>query len=204
MCNSLQPQGLQHTRLPCPSSTCRACWNSWWCHPTISFSVIPFSSSLQSFRASGSFPMSQFFAPGGQSIGASTSSSVLPMNIQNWFLLRLTGWISLQPKGFSRVFSNTTDQKHQFFGFWIHSWKPSILLKSYILNICKLKFRQLRGTRAIFKPNLTYSLYATLGYPASPPSITYSHNPETDSSQSVSWYYCHSFALPCHLLGNEN
>ena len=94
---------------------------SQWCHPTISysvipFSVIPFSSCLQSFPASRSFPMSQFFTSGGQSTGASVSASVLPMNIQCWFPLGLTGWISLQSKGLSRVFSNTTVQKHQFFG----------------------------------------------------------------------------------------
>ena len=87
-----------------------------WCHPTISSSVIPFSSHLQSFPASGSFPMSLFFASGGQSTGVSASASVLPMNIQDWFPLGWTGWISLKSKGLSRVFSNTTDQKHQFFG----------------------------------------------------------------------------------------
>ena len=111
---------LQHTRLPRPSPTPRACSNSWpsirWCHPTISFSVIPFSSCLQSFPASGSFPMSQFFTSGGQNIGVSASASVLPMNIQDWFPLGWTGWIPLQSKGLSRVFSNTTVQKHQFFG----------------------------------------------------------------------------------------
>ena len=119
MSNSLQPHGLQNARLPCPSPTPRACSNScpssWWCHPTISSSVIPFSSCLQSFPASESFPMSQFFALGGQSIGVSASASVLPMNIQDWFPLGLTGLISLQSKRLSRVFSNTTVQKHQFF-----------------------------------------------------------------------------------------
>ena len=98
--DSLQPHGLQHTRLPCPSPTPGACSNScpssWWCHPTISSSVIPFSSCLQSFSASGSFPVSQLFAPGGQSIGVSASASVLPMDIQDWFPLGWTGWISLQ------------------------------------------------------------------------------------------------------------
>ena len=88
---------------------------SWWCHPTISSSVIPFSSHLQSFPASGTFPMSQFFASGGQSIRVSASASVLPMNTQDWFPLGWTGWISLQSKGLSRVFSNTIVQKHQFF-----------------------------------------------------------------------------------------
>ena len=116
---SLQPHGLQYTRLPRPSSTPRASSNSCplsqWCHPTISSSVIPFS-RLQSFPASGSFQMSQFFTSGGQSIGVSASASVLPMNIQDWFPIGLTGWFSLQSKGLSRVFSNTTVQKHQFFG----------------------------------------------------------------------------------------
>ena len=118
--HSLRPHGRQHTRLPCPSPTPRvysnSCPLSQWCHPTISSSVIPFSSHLQSFPASGSFQMSQLFASGGQSIGVSASASVLPMNIQNWFPLGWTGWISLQSKGFSRVFSNTIVKKHQFFG----------------------------------------------------------------------------------------
>ena len=91
------------------------CWVGR-CHPTISFSVIPFSSCPQSFPASGAFPMSQFFISGGQSIGVSASASVLPMNIQDWFPLRWAGWVSLQSKGLSRVFSNTAVQKHQFFG----------------------------------------------------------------------------------------
>ena len=100
---SLRPHGLQHVRLPCPSPTPGACSNSWWYHPIISSSVNPFS-CLQSFPASGSFPMSQFFISGGQSIGVSASASVLPMNIQGWFPLGLTGWISLQAKGLLRVF----------------------------------------------------------------------------------------------------
>ena len=118
MSDSLQTHGLQHARLPCPSPTPRACSNScplsWWCHPTISSSVVHFS-CLQSFPASGSFQMSPFFPSGGQSIGVSASALVLPMNIQDWFPLGWTGWISLQSKGLSRVF-NTTVQKHQFFG----------------------------------------------------------------------------------------
>ena len=106
--NSLQSNGLQHARLLCPSTTSWACSNScllsrwWWCHPTISYSVIPFSSYLQSLPASGSLPMSQFFTSGGQRIGASASGSVLPMNIQGWFPSGLTGLISLQPKGVSK------------------------------------------------------------------------------------------------------
>ena len=104
-------------RLPLPSPIPGVYWLMpicWWCHPTISFSVIPFSSCLQSFPASGSFLMSHFFTSGGQSIGVSASASVLPMNIQGWFPLGWTGWMSLQSKGLSRVFSNTTVQKHQF------------------------------------------------------------------------------------------
>ena len=117
MSDSLQPHRLQHARPPCPSPTPgvypNSCPLSWWCRPTISSSVIPFSFCPQSFPASGSFP-SQFFASGGQSIGASASASVLPMDIQDWFSLGWTGWISLQSKGLSRVLSNTTVQKHQF------------------------------------------------------------------------------------------
>ena len=118
--DSMQSHGLQHARLPCPSLTPGACSNScplsWWCHPTISSSVVPFSPCLQSFPASGPFQMSQFFISGGQSSGVSALASVLPMNIQDWLPLGWTGWISLQSKGLSRVFSNTTVQKHQFFG----------------------------------------------------------------------------------------
>ena len=119
MSNSLRPHGLQYDRLTCASQTPRACSNSWpwsrWCHPTSSSSLVPFSSCLQSLPESGSFPMSQFFTTGGQSIGASASASVLAVNIQDWFSLRWTGLISLQSKGLSKVFSNTTVQKHQMF-----------------------------------------------------------------------------------------
>ena len=119
MSDSLWLHGLQHTRPPCPSPIPRACSDSCpssqWCHPTISSSVIPFSSWLPSFPASGSFPMSQFFASGGQSIGVSASASVLPMNIKDWFPLGWAGWISLQSKGLLRVFSNIMVQKCQFF-----------------------------------------------------------------------------------------
>ena len=118
MSDSLKPHGLQHTRLPCTSPTPRACLNSCpssqWCHPTISLSVVPFSSCLQSFPVSGSFPMSQFFTSGGQSIGVSASGSVLPMHIHDWFPLGLTGWIFLQSKGLSRDFSNTPIVKSAF------------------------------------------------------------------------------------------
>ena len=121
--------GLHHGRLPCPSPSPRACSNSCplsrWCHPTVSSSVAPFSCP-QSLPASGRvFPVSWLFASGGQSIGASALASVLPMNIQGWFLLGCTGWISLQSKGLSRVFSNTTVQKHQFFDPQPSLWSSS-------------------------------------------------------------------------------
>ena len=119
MSNSLRLHEPQHARPPCPSPTPRVYPNScplrWWCHLTISSSVLPFSSCLQSFPTSGSFQMSQLFMSGGQNFGVSASASVLPVNTQGWFPLGWTGWISLQSKGLSRVFSNTTVQKHQFF-----------------------------------------------------------------------------------------
>ena len=120
MSNTLQPHGLQHASFPCPSAApgaySNSCPSSQWCNPTISPSVIPFSSCPQSFTAPGSFPMSQFFTSGGQNIRISASTSVLPMTIQDWFPLEWIGWISLLSKGLSRVFSNTTVQKHQFTG----------------------------------------------------------------------------------------
>ena len=118
LCLTLVTHGLQHSGPPCPSPTLGPCANScplsWWHHPTISSSVIPFSSCLQSFPATESFLMSHFFASGGQNIGASPSTSVLSMNIQDWFPLGWTGWISLLSKGLSQVFSNATVEKHEF------------------------------------------------------------------------------------------
>ena len=147
------------TRLPCPSPTPRvysnSCPLSRWCHPTISSSDIPFSSCLQSFPKSGSFPRSQFFISGGQSIGVSASGSVLPMNIQDWFPLGLTGLISLLSKWLWRVFSSTTVQKHQFFGaqlsLWsnsqIHTWlleKPQLLIiRTFVGKVMSLLFNML-------------------------------------------------------------
>ena len=119
VCDSVWPNGLQHARPPCtswtPGDLPNSCPFSRWCHPTTSSSVLPFSSCPQYFQASGSFQMSQLFASGGQSIGISASSSVLPMNTQDWSPLGWTGWISLQFKGLSRVFCNKTDQKQKFF-----------------------------------------------------------------------------------------
>ena len=132
--DSLRPHGLQHARPPCPSPTPGACSNSCplsqWCHPTTS-SFVPFSSCLQPLSASGSFPMSQFFASSGQSIGASASASVLLMNIQDWFPLEWTS-IILQSKGLSRVFSNTTVQKHQFFDAQPSLWFNSLIPHPYM------------------------------------------------------------------------
>ena len=127
--NSLRPHESHHTRLPCPSQTpgvySNSCPSSRWCHPAILSSIVPFSSCPQSLPASGSFSTSQFFTWGGQSIGVSASASVLPMNTQDWSPLGWTGWISLQPKGLSRVFSNTTVQKHQFFSTQLSSQSNS-------------------------------------------------------------------------------
>ena len=146
MSYSLWPHGLQHARLLCPSPSPRVCSNpyllSWWCHPTISSSVVPFSSCPQFFPASGSFPVSWLFASGGQSIGASASASGLTMNILGWFPLGLTGLIS-QSKGFSRVFSKTV-QKHQFFGTreLDHSFGKTIALtiRTYVGKVMSLLF----------------------------------------------------------------
>ena len=139
--DSLWPHESQHARPPCPSPTPGVHPDlrptSQWCHPAISSSVVPFSSFPQCLPASGSFPMNQLFAGGGQSIGVSALASVLPMNTQDWSPLEWIGWISLQSKGLSRVFSNTTVQKHQFFraqlssqfNSHIHTWlleKPSL------------------------------------------------------------------------------
>ena len=140
MTDALQPHGLQHDRLPYPSPTPGAYANSspssQWCHPTISSFVIPFYSCLQSFPASGSFPMSQFFASGGLNIGVSASASVLPTNIQDWFPLGLTDLISLQSKGFSRVFSNTTVQNIN----WMCLFYENSLSFKLVHLFCMLEF----------------------------------------------------------------
>ena len=156
--DSLWPHGLQRARLPCSSPTPGTCSNSCpssqWCHPTISSSVVPFSSCLQSFPASESLPMSQFFTSGGQSIGISASASVLPMNIQDWFPLGLTGWISLQESS-SRAFSNTTLQKQwmlpcsaffivQLSHPYMTTGKPLVLTRrTFVSKIMSLLFNML-------------------------------------------------------------
>ena len=145
-------------RLSHPSATPRiysnSCPSSQWCHPAISSSVIPFSSCLQSFPASGSFPVSQHFTSGGQSIGVSASTSVFPMSLQDWSPLGWTGWISLQSKGLSRVFSNTTVQKHQILrsqpSLWsnshIHTWllkKPQLWRQTFVSKVMSLLYNTL-------------------------------------------------------------
>ena len=181
MSDSLRPHESQHTRPPCPSPTpgvhSDSCPSSPWCHPAISSSVIPFSSCPQSLPASRSFPMSQLFAWGGQSIGVSASASVLPMNTQDWSALGWTGRISLQSKGFSKVLSNTTVQKHQFFGAQpssqsnshIHTWpletvSDFIFLGSKITAdgdcIHEIKRRLLTGRKVMTK--IEYSKAETL------------------------------------------
>ena len=169
---------IQHARPPCPSPTLRACSYSCpltqWCHPTISSSVVSFSSCPESFPASASFQMSQFFASGSQSIGASTSASVLPMNTKNWCPLGWTGWISLQSKGLSRVFSNTTVQKHQFFGtqlsLWsnshIHTWllEKTIALTrwTFVSKVIALLFNMLSRLVIAFLPRSKHLLISWL------------------------------------------
>ena len=147
MSDSLRPHGLQHTRPPCPSPTPGIYSNSHssWrhCHPTISYYVIPFSFCLQSFTASGSFPVRQFFPSGGQSIGVSASASVLPMNTQDWFPLGWTGWTALQSKGLSRVFSRITVQKHQFFSAQLSLW-------SKLSHPCRTTGKTIALTRRTF------------------------------------------------------
>ena len=140
MSDSLWPHESQHARPPCPSPTPgvhpNPCPLSQWCNLTISSCVVPFSSCLQSFPASGYFPMSQLFTTGGQSIGVSASASVLPMNTQDWSTLGWTDWISLQSKGLSSVFSNNTVQKHQFFGAQL-SYNPTVAIAISFFMKCK-------------------------------------------------------------------
>ena len=174
MSNSLQPHEMQHTRPPCPSPTPRVHSNSCplcqRCYPTIPSSAIPFSSCPQSFPASGSFQASQLFTSGGQNIGVSASTSVLPMNIQDWFPLGWTGWISLQSKGLSRVFSNTTVQKHQFFwhsAFFIvqlsHPYMNtgktiSFTQRTFVSKVMSLLFNILSRLVITFLPRSKYLL----------------------------------------------
>ena len=176
MSNSLRYHGLQHTRLPCPSlspgARSNSCPLSQWCHPTISSSITPFSSCPQTFSSSRSFPMNQLFASGGQSTGASASASVLPMNIQDWFPLRLTGLILLS-KELSRVFSSATVQKHQFFGsqpsLWsnshIHTWlleKIALTIQTFAGKVISLLFNTLSRSVIAFLPRSKHLLISWL------------------------------------------
>ena len=180
MSDSLWPHELQHARPPCPSPTPgvypNSCPLSRWCHPAISSSVAPFSSCPQSFPASGSFPMSQLFSSGGQNIGVSASASVLPMNTQDSSLLGWTGWISLQSKGLSRVFSNTTVQKHQFDSafFTIQlshpyrtTWKTIALTRwTFVGKIMSLLFNMLTRLVITFLPRSKHLFISWLQSPS--------------------------------------
>ena len=172
---------MHHAKLPCPSVSPRVCSNSytlsWWCHPNSSSSVAPFSSCPQSFPASGSFPMSQFFTSGGWSIGASASISVLLMDIQGWFPLGLTDLISLQSKGLSKVFSNTTVQKHQFFGTQpsygltltsVHDYRKTIALtiQTFVRKVIFLLFNMLSRFVIAFLPRSKHLLILWLQSPS--------------------------------------
>ena len=200
---SLQPHGLQHTRPPCPSPTPRvysnSCLSCQWCHPTISSSVVPFSSHLQSFPTSESFPMSQFFASVGQSIGVSASASVLPMNIQDWSPLGWTGWISLKSKGLSRVFSNTTVQKHQFFSTQLslivqlsHPYMTTgktiaLTRRTFVGKVMFLLFNMLSRLVTTFLPRSKHLL------------ISWLQSPSAMILNTSKIKVCHSFQFP-HLF----
>ena len=189
MSDSLRPHGLRHARLPCPSPTPGVYWNSCtssqWCHPTVSSSVVPFSSCLQSFPASGSFQISHFFTSGEQSIGVSASASVLPMNIQDWFPLGWTGWISLQSKGLSRVFlsnSKTSILWRSAF-FIVHLSHPymttgktiALTRQTFVGKVMSLLFNMWSGLVITFLPRSTLLLISWLQSPSAvvlePPQI---------------------------------
>ena len=212
-CNSLTPHGLQDTKLPCPSPNPGAwsdsCPSSWWCHPTISCSVIPFSFHLQSFPASGSFPVSQFFASGGQSIGASASASVFPMNIQDWFPLGWTGWITLQSKGLYGVFSNITVQKHQFFGSQLSLWSNSypymttgktiaLTIWTFVGKVMSLLFNILSRFVIAFLPRSKRLLISCLPSPSA--VILETKKIKSVTVSIVSPYLCHKVMGPDAMI----
>ena len=214
----LWPHGLQHARLPCPSPTPGDCSNScplsWWCHPPLSSSVVPFSSCLRSFPASGSFPTNQFFASGGQSTGTLASVSVLLMNIQDWFSLGLTDWISLQSKGLSRIFSNITVQKtpvlqhSAFFMFrlshlYMTTGKTIVLtIWTFVGKVMSLLFHMLSRLVTVFLPRIKHLLISWL---QSPSAVIL----ETKKIKSVT-VHCFPIYLPwsdgigCHDLSFLN
>ena len=207
MSDSLRPHGPQRIRLPCPSPTPTAFPNSYplspWCHPTISSSVVPFSSCLQSFLASGFFPMSQLFTTGVLRMETSASVSVLPMNIQDWFPLGLTGWISLQSKGLSRVFSNTIVQKHQFFGDQLSLWSNShtctwtsgktiaLIRQTFVGKVMPLIFNMLSSFGIASLPRNKHLL---ISWPQSPSAVIL--EPKKIKSLTVS----STFPSICHEL----
>ena len=203
MSDSLWPHGLQHARPPCPSPTpgaySHSCPSTRWCHPTISSSVLPFSSRLHSFPTSGSLPVSRFFPSGGQSFGVSASASVLPMNIQGWSPLGWTLWISLQSKGLSGVFCNTTVQKHQFFWlsifFIVQSTHPYMTIGNKIIALTKqnfvgkvmsLLFNMLSRLVIAFLPRSKCLLISWL---QSPSAVI------LEPPQNKFWHYFHCFPI---------
>ena len=216
MSDFLWPHESQHARPPCPSQTSgvysNPCPSSWWCHPTISSSVVPFSSCPQSLPASGLFPMSQLFAWGGQSIGVSASASVLPMNTQDWSPLGWTGWISLQSKGLSRVFSSTTVQKHQFFGthafFTVQLSQPymttgktiALTRWTFVSKVMFLLFNMLSSFVITFLPRSKCLLISWLQSPSAvivePPKNKVSH-----CFHCLPVYFPWSDGTRCHDLG---
>ena len=204
-CHALCPHELQHVRFSYPSPAPRVCSNSctlsWWCHPTILSFVVPFSSCFQSFPTSGSFPMSQFFTSSGQSIGASALASVLPMNIQGWFPLGWTGWISLLCKGLSRVFSNTTVQMYPFFGTQLSSQSTLTSIHDYWKNHnfdkdlpLSLLFNMLSRLVIAFLPRSKHLLISRLQVPSvvilEPPKIKF------PTVSIISPFICHEVMGP--------
>ena len=214
MSDSLWPHGLQHTRLPHPSPSLRACSNSCplsqWCYPTVSSSVVPFSSCFKSFPASGSFLMSQLVASGGQSIGVSASASVLPMNIQDWFPLGLIDLISLQSKGLSRDFSNTTVQKHQFVGTQPSLWSnfhnhmtpgktTALTRRTFVGKVMSLLFNMLSRLVIAFLPRSKHLLISWLQSPSA--VILEPKKIKSVTVSIVSPSICHgSDGTGCHCL----
>ena len=211
--DSLQPHGLQHATPTCPSPTpgvnSNSCLLSQWCHLTISSAVVPFSSHLQSFPASGSFPVSQFFASGSQSIGVSASASVLPMNIQGWCPLGWTGWISLQSKGLRRVSSNTTAQKHYILVLSflysptltsIHDyWKTIALTRwTFVGKVMSLLFNVLSRLVIIFLPSSKRRLISWLQWPTA--VILEPKKVKSDTVSTVSPSICHEVMGPDAMI----
>ena len=207
------PHVLQHARPPCPSPTpgvySNSCPSSQWCHPAMSSSVSPFSSCPQSLPVSGSFPTSQLFASGGQSIGASASASVLPMNTQDWSPLGWTGWISLQSKGLSRVFFNTTVQKHQFFGtvfltvqlshpYMTTGKNIALIRRTFVSKVMSLLFNMLSRLVITFLPRSKRLLISWLWSPSAvilePPKI------KSDTVSTVSLSICREVMGPDAMI----